>query len=87
MTVVVHHPHVSVSTDGTAFVRGSRVPVLRLWKWYKNSTLIERICKRYPQINRAQILDALSFALDNEELMEALQKREENLLVDAGRHV
>lgn len=67
------HPHVGVHPevlDGAPYVRGSRVPVHRLLAFYRSGVPFERLLKRYPQLGPAKILDALSFALDNPELVE-----------------
>ena len=80
--VLVSHPHVEVSADagGSPFVRGSRVPVRRLWAWHKRGTTIETLLKRYPQLGPARVLDALAFAYDNRELVDADIERERELL-------
>jgi len=65
---------------GSPYVVGSRVPVRRLWAFYRNGTSVERILKRYPQLGPAKVFDALAFALDNEEVVEADLAKEESLL-------
>jgi len=57
--------------NGSPCVKGTRVPVRRLWSWHRRGTTIETLLKRYPQLGPAKILDALAFAYDNEELVEA----------------
>ncbi len=69
MSVVVEHPHVEVTTR--AYVRGLTLPVARLWVWYRRGVAIETLFKRYPHLKHAVILDALSFAYDNIEMIEA----------------
>lgn len=86
--ILVPHPHVRVDRSvlgGSPYVVGSRVPVRRLWAFYRNGTSIERILKRYPQLGPAKVFDALAFALDNQEVVEADLAREESLL--AAREV
>jgi len=61
-------------------VRGSRVPVRRLWAWHKRGTTIETLLKRYPQLGPARVLDALAFAYDNRDLVEADLDRERAML-------
>ncbi len=61
-------------------MKGTRVPVRRLWSWHKRGTTIETLLKRYPQIAPAKVLDALSFAYDNEELVQADLDRENDAL-------
>ena len=81
--ILVPHPHVRVDKNvlgGSPYVVGSRVPVRRLWAFYRNGTSLERILKRYPQLGPAKVFDALAFALDNEEVVEADLAREESLL-------
>jgi uncharacterized protein (DUF433 family) len=69
---------------GSPYVVGSRVPVRRLWAFFRNGTSVERILKRYPQLGAAKVLDALAFALDNEEVLSADLAREEALLAHSG---
>src|SRR6187549_2274344 len=81
--VLVPHPHVRVDKNvlgGSPYVVGSRVPVRRLWAFYRNGTSIERILKRYPQLGPAKVFDALAFALDNQEVVEMDLAKEESLL-------
>ena len=81
--ILVPHPHVRVDKNvlgGSPYVAGSRVPVRRLWAFYRNGTSIERILKRYPQLGPAKVFDALAFALDNQEVVEADLAREDALL-------
>jgi uncharacterized protein (DUF433 family) len=65
---------------GSPYVVGSRVPVRRLWAFYRNGTSVERILKRYPQLGPAKVFDALAFALDNQEVVDADLAREDALL-------
>lgn len=59
---------------------GSRVPVRRLAAFYRSGTPIEKILKRYPQLSPAKVFDALAFALDNPEVLDADMEREAELL-------
>jgi hypothetical protein len=61
-------------------VKGTRVPVRRLWSWHRRGTTIETLLKRYPQLGPARVLDALAFAYDNQELVEADLARENEAL-------
>lgn len=84
--VLVPHPHVRVDRrvlGGSPHVAGSRVPVRRLYAFYRNGASVERLLKRYPQLEPAKVFDALAFALDNPEVIEADIARESELL--AGR--
>lgn len=58
-------------------MEGSRVPVRRLFTVYRSGTPLEKILLRYPQLSPAQVFDALAFALDNPEVIEADIAREE----------
>jgi uncharacterized protein (DUF433 family) len=85
--VLVPHPHVRVDghvLGGSPYVVGSRVPVRRLWAFFKNGTSVDRILRRYPQLGAAKVFDALAFALDNPEVMTADIEREEEILKKAG---
>ena len=85
--VLVPHPHVRVDEHvlgGSPHVLGSRVPVRRLWAFYAGGTSVERILKRYPQLGAAKVLDALAFALDNVEVIQADLEREQEILERAG---
>ena len=64
---------------------GSRVPVRRLWAFYRSGATVERILKRYPQLGAAKVFDALAFALDNEEVVSADMAREDEFLARAGQ--
>lgn len=70
---------------GSPYVLGSRVPVRRLWAFYRSGATIERILKRYPQLGAAKVFDALAFAFDNEEVVQADMAREDEFLARAGQ--
>ena len=81
--VLVAHPHVRCDVSvlrGSPHVAGSRVPVRRLWAWHRSGITVETLFRRYPNLSPAQILDALAFAYDNEELVRADVAREQALL-------
>lgn len=81
--VLVPHPHVRVDRNvlgGSPYVVGSRVPVRRLWAFYRNGATVETLLKRFPQLDAGKIFDALAFAFDNQEVMEADIERENRLL-------
>ncbi len=81
--VLVPHPHVRVDPKvlgGSPHVMGSRVPVRRLWSFYRAGTSVEKLVRRFPQLGPAKIFDALAFAFDNEEVIEADLSRERELL-------
>jgi len=85
--VLVPHPHVSVDANvlgGSPYVRGSRVPVRRIYAFYQAGASFEKLAKRYPQLGPAKVLDALSFALDNEDVIKADCEREEAFLAGHG---
>jgi uncharacterized protein (DUF433 family) len=88
--VLVPHPHVRVDANvlgGSPYVVGSRVPVRRLWAFYRKGITIDTLLRRFPRLGAAKIFDALAFAYDNEEVMLADIQREEQLLdrVEAGK--
>jgi uncharacterized protein (DUF433 family) len=88
--ILTPHPHVRVDKNvlgGSPYVVGSRVPVRRLWAFYRNGTSVDRILRRYPQLGPAKVFDALAFALDNQEVVDQDLAREEALLAtrEAGR--
>jgi uncharacterized protein (DUF433 family) len=85
--VLVPHPHVRVDQNvlgGSPYVAGSRVPVRRLFAFFQSGASVERILKRYPQLGAAKVFDALAFALDNPEVIDADIKREQEILERAG---
>lgn len=63
--------------NGSPYVVGSRVPVRRIYGFFKGGSSLERIVKRYPQLGAAKVIDALAFALDNTDLLEADIAREQ----------
>jgi len=65
-------------------VEGSRVPVRRLWAWHRGGASVETLLKRYPNLGAARILDALSFAYDNQDLIQADIDREQALFDKQG---
>jgi uncharacterized protein (DUF433 family) len=88
--VLVPHPHVRVDANvlgGSPYVVGSRVPVRRLWAFYRKGITIDTLLRRFPRLGAAKIFDALAFAYDNEEVIVADIQREEQLLdrVEAGK--
>jgi uncharacterized protein (DUF433 family) len=70
---------------GSPHVVGSRVPVRRLYAFYRDGASVERLLKRYPQLEPAKVFDALAFALDNLEVIEADIARENELLSERDR--
>ena len=85
--VLVPHPHVRVDPKvlgGSPHVVGSRVLVRRLYGFYKNGTRVETLLRRYPQLEPAKVFDALAFALDNIEVIEADMAREREMLERTG---
>src|ERR1700691_4329870 len=79
----IPHPHVEIRADllqGSPCVRGSRVPVRRLWSWHRRGVSVETLLKRYPALGPAKVLDALAFAYDNADVVAADLARERALL-------
>jgi uncharacterized protein (DUF433 family) len=86
----VPHPHVRVDASvlgGSPHVSGSRVPVRRLWAWHRGGAAVETLVRRYPNLGPARILDALSFAYDNQDLIDADLEREQSLFSLQGPSV
>jgi uncharacterized protein (DUF433 family) len=84
--ILVPHPHVRVDASvlgGSPYVVGSRVPVRRLWSFYRKGITLDTLLRRFPRLGPAKILDALAFAYDNEEVVLADIQREEKLLQTA----
>lgn len=85
--VLVPHPHVRVDTKvmgGSPHVADTRIPVRRLYAFYKNGARVETLFKRYPQLEPAKVFDALAFALDNLEVIEADLEQERQMLERTG---
>ena len=85
--VRVTHPHVRCDATilgGSPHVEGSRVPVRRLWAWHRGGASVETLVKRYPMIPSAKILDALAFAYDNPDVLEADVAREQAMFERQG---
>lgn len=70
--------------DGSPVVRGTKIPVRRLFSWHKKGTSAETLLKRYPKLGPARVLDALSFAYDHLDLMEADLEREREIIGPQG---
>lgn len=88
--VLVPHPHVRVDQailGGSPHINGSRVPVRRIYGFYRDGTKIETIMRRFPQLGPARVLDALAFALDNPEVIEADAEHETAILTSVGAKV
>ncbi len=86
--VLVPHPHVRTDANilsGSPHVAGSKVPVRRLWAWHRGGTAVETLMRRYPNLGPGKILDALSFAYDNIELIQADIDREQHLFEQRGK--
>jgi uncharacterized protein (DUF433 family) len=58
--------------------------VRRLWAWHRGGSAIETLFRRYSNLGPAKVLDALSFAYDNPELIEADLEREQRLFDERG---
>ena len=83
------HPHVRLDAavlQGSPYVVGSRVPVRRLWTFYRSGVPLDALLRRFPQLTPGKVLDALAFAWDNAEVIEADIARERSLMaLPAGR--
>jgi uncharacterized protein (DUF433 family) len=81
--VRVAHPHVEISPEissGSPVIVGYRVPVRRIFAWHRRGVSVETLIKRYPNLGPARVLDALAFAYDNLDLIEADLAREKALI-------
>jgi hypothetical protein len=58
--------------------------VRRIYAFFRDGVKVETILKRYPQLGAAKVLDALAFALDNPEVIQADVEQERAMLVRAG---
>ena len=88
--ILVPHPHVRCDVHvlgGSPHVEGTRVPVRRLWAWHRGGASVDTLLKRYPTLGPAKVLDALAFAYDNRELVDADLAREEALFRKKGKSV
>ena len=88
--VLIPHPHVRVDRailGGSPHVSGSRVPVRRIFNFFRDGTKIETIMRRFTQLGAARVLDAIAFALDNPEVMEADLERESAILTSVGAKI
>ena len=78
------HPHVEL-VNGQAQIKGTRVPVRRIWAWHRKGVLVETLVKRYPTLGWAKVLDALSWSYDNmEQIEKELEEERASLLDGAG---
>ena len=81
--VKIPHPHVVLDpaiAEGSPIIKGTRVPVRRLFSWHRQGTTVETLLRRYPQLGPSRIFDALAFAYDNLELVTADLIREREAL-------
>lgn len=51
--------------EGKAVIKGTRIPVLSIVNHYRSGMSIEDILEGYPNINPAQLFDALSYYFDH----------------------
>lgn len=77
---MIHHPHVVLNEKGTPVIKGTRVPVHRLYYWQQKGIAVAALVKRYPSLGWAKVLDALSFAYDHQDLMEKAMEDERRSL-------
>lgn len=56
----------------------------RVFAFFRDGAKVETILKRYPQMGPAKVFDALAFALDNPEVIQADIERERAMLLKAG---
>jgi uncharacterized protein (DUF433 family) len=70
---------------GSPHVAGSRVPVRRLFAFYQSGASVEQLLRRFPQLAAKKVFDALAFALDNPEVMDADLAQEAEMLERLGQ--
>ena len=76
---VVIHPHIGRQKGvcgGRSIIKGTRIPVWSIIKWYKVGMSVEDIMREFSQLTPAQIHDAFSYYYDNFDEIE--QDMEEN---------
>lgn len=70
MEPLIPHPHITIDADsGVAYVERSRVPVRRIFDWWRRGVSMDTLIGRYPQLGPASVMSAVAFALDNPEWM------------------
>jgi type III restriction enzyme len=55
---------------GRSVIKGTRIPVWSLIKWYKLGMPVEEVIREFPQLAPAQVHDAFSFYYDNPDEIE-----------------
>ena len=71
-TTVVH-PYITREKGvcgGRSIVRGTRIPVWSLVKWYKLGMSVEDIIREFPQLSPSQVHDAFSYYYDSKDEIE-----------------
>lgn len=53
-----------------SIIRGTRIPVWSLVKWYKLGMSVEDIIREFPQLSPSQVHDAFSYYYDNKDEIE-----------------
>lgn len=61
---MIQHPHVELR-DGVAFVVGTRVHVIRLWRWHERGVKFGGLVSKFRTLREAQVLSALAWCYDN----------------------
>lgn len=67
------HPYISSKKGvcgGRSIIKGTRIPVWSVIKWYKVGLSLEEILREFSQITPAQIHDAFSYYYDNQKEIE-----------------
>lgn len=78
-----HYHHIEARSDllaGSPVIRGTKVPVRRIWAWHRKGVTVETLVKRYPHLGPAKVLAALAFSYDNQDVVDADMERERILL-------
>lgn len=66
--IETNHPYIikaSNKYEGKALIKGTRIPVSSIINNYRSGMNIEEILEGYPNINPAQLFDALSYYFDH----------------------
>ena len=67
------HPYITHKRGvcgGRSIIKGTRIPVWSIMKWYKLGISLEEIMREFPQLTPAQIHDAFSYYYDDLEEIE-----------------
>jgi len=78
------NPYVTVTED-TVYLEGTKVPVRRLYAWFRRGVSVETLFKRYPHVRPAVVLGSLAYAIDNIDRIETELARERAIVQPVSR--